>query len=567
MAMTTRSPAGRRRGPLARAVWAGVAGTLVVFVVLEGLLRAVYAVRNSFVQSVPAVYGFDYGPIPPWAEGLRILEADSVLIWKGRPRVQRAYLDVFSPAPRAEDRVALLHRFRPGLPAAFEANRVYDVSLNSDGFRDVEFPRRKSPSTFRILCLGDSWTFGASVGQAHAYPQRLQARLRQEFPHGNFEVFNLGMLGYTSFQGLEVLKATGLGLDPDFVVVGFAVNDHSIVGWRDKDVGGRGGKNGRAGVPVAIRRQVMEKVEQRLQGWGRDLESYKLLRYFALAARWRYHPIGEQLRPSPSPPEPARSASAQEPPPLRVAPPDFERNIRELIRLAHGRGAGAMLLLNTFDERDDLYRRAVRTVAATEGVPLVDGAALFADARRRIEAEIETRLDLRPPPEPPRATGDAVEVVFRVYLGTRPVPKAMYIVGNHPALGSGIPNRIAMYDDRTHGDQRADDAVWSYTTRLPRGTKVAYTYTNSGEPGAWEHVDVPDLRTVTVDAGTTVGRLYVPIDSFGRIYVKGDPWHTDALGYDLLAQSVMHALKATPRFKAVADRRAAPSGARPHSAP
>jgi hypothetical protein len=235
------------------------------------------------VEYAPAVYGYDYGPMPPWFDAARILEADPVLIWKSRPGVQRTYLDVFSPAWRDEDRIALLRRFRPGLPPAWRSNRIYDMSLNSDGFRDIEFPRTKSPSTFRILCLGDSWTFGASVGQDQTYPRRLQARLRREFPTGNFEVLNLGVLGYSSLQGLQLLKQRGLGLEPDFIVIGFATNDMAVVGWRDKDlVDAATSHPDRKAVPAAVRRRLLENVEQRLGGWVEHVESYKLLRYLAL---------------------------------------------------------------------------------------------------------------------------------------------------------------------------------------------------------------------------------------------------------------------------------------------
>ena len=60
--------------------------------------------------------------------------------------------------------------------------------------------------------------------------------LRQEFPGANTEVFNLGGLGYSSYQGLQLLRRRARDLQPDLVVIAFAMNDAKIAGYRDKDM-------------------------------------------------------------------------------------------------------------------------------------------------------------------------------------------------------------------------------------------------------------------------------------------------------------------------------------------
>jgi hypothetical protein len=37
--------------------------------------------------------------------------------------------------------------------------------------------------------------------------------------------------------------------------------------------------------------------------------------------------------------------------------------------------------------------------------------------------------------------------------------------------------------------------------------------------------------------------MYLAVESFGRLYMQADNWHTDAHGYDLIAQGVVAALK------------------------
>ena len=143
----------------------------------------------------------------------------------------------------------------------------------------------------------------------------------------------------------------------------------------------------------------------------------------------------------------------------------------------------------------------------------------------------------------PTAGDDGVEVVFRVRVRDRDASHGVYIVGADAQLGNLVPNRVALFDDRTHGDQRAGDGVWSYTARLPAGATAFYVYTVSGEDGVWSGLDVPYVRRLDVDAGLG-GQVHGPIDTWGRIYMQADGWHTNALGYRLLADRVADAAAA-----------------------
>jgi hypothetical protein len=185
-------------------------------------------------------------------------------------------------------------------------------------------------------------------------------------------------------------------------------------------------------------------------------------------------------------------------------------------------------------------------------VPLVGSSRVLDEGRQRIEKEQERSLDLHSPPRP-RLTGpsDEIDVVFRVFLGDRPVPQAVYIVGNHPKLGDLVPNKVAMYDDGTHGDQRVGDHVWSYAASFPPGTRLSYIHTNSGNKGQWDGLDLQRVREFTV--GGEAATIHAPIESFGRIYMRADNWHPDASGYDLIAQAVLGALRDHGRLKQYLD--------------
>jgi hypothetical protein len=129
-----------------------------------------------------------------------------------------------------------------------------------------------------------------------------------------------------------------------------------------------------------------------------------------------------------------------------------------------------------------------------------------------------------------------------VYRGAYPVTSALSIAGSDPQLGDLAPNTVLMHDDGTGGDQHGGDGVWSLTASFAPGTHLSFVYTNSGARGRWEGLDVPHIRHLTVPSSTAGGPVYLPIDTFGRIYMQADDWHTDATGYDLIGRAVADAI-------------------------
>jgi lysophospholipase L1-like esterase len=432
-------------------------------------------------------------------------------------------------------------------------NPVWEVSLNSRGFRTEEFTPHKAPGVFRIACVGDSWTFGANVDQRDAYPQRLGELLVERFPGASFEVLNLGTMAYSSHQGLELVRRQVLDLSPDAVLIGFAMNDASVAGYRDKDFSGHRDADSLA----KGARRFLERIEL-----------LKLLRYLGRSMRHESWSIGDymgKLAEAAGTPAEAwmggqgtESADYQELEPYtRVAPPDYEHNSREMVRLARAQGAAVILLYNEL--WDTPYRDVLRRVASEEQLAWIDSQTLIQGARQLLERDLEDRLELTPAtPEVERsAAGRPVEVVFRTYAADWEVPDALFLAGPHPALGEGVPNRVRMYDDGTHGDERAGDRVWSLALEFESGIRVFYVYTNSGGEGRWEGVDVPEVRRFTVPE-VGAGSVYRSLDRFGSIDLQADGWHTNAAGYRIIAQAVFDALTqrdAVRRYLAEAGQR------------
>jgi lysophospholipase L1-like esterase len=103
----------------------------------------------------------------------------------------------------------------------------FHFSSNSAGFRTREF-RPKRAGVIRVVCIGDSSTFGWGVDDEYTYPSLLEDRLRRQLGK-EVEVFNLGIPGFTSRHGLGVLRHYTQGLDADYFIFSFGANDARMV--------------------------------------------------------------------------------------------------------------------------------------------------------------------------------------------------------------------------------------------------------------------------------------------------------------------------------------------------
>lgn len=108
--------------------------------------------------------------------------------------------------------------------------RVYgkQVRTNDLGFRDnrAALPAKR-PGEFRVIVLGDSFTFGPGVDFEALYTSVLQEKLARLHPQ--VQVINLGVEGYNIVQYQAVLEEVGLGLQPDLLLVSlFPVNDFEM---------------------------------------------------------------------------------------------------------------------------------------------------------------------------------------------------------------------------------------------------------------------------------------------------------------------------------------------------
>jgi len=102
-----------------------------------------------------------------------------------------------------------------------ELNQVHH-DVNPSGFRGPAFTP-KPKGTFRMVFLGDSFTFGEGVHNQDTYPEAAARLLRKD--GRRVEACNLGVGGYNTSQEADVLRIFGFDLQPDVVVLGYTLND------------------------------------------------------------------------------------------------------------------------------------------------------------------------------------------------------------------------------------------------------------------------------------------------------------------------------------------------------
>lgn len=91
----------------------------------------------------------------------------------------------------------------------------------------IENNQKISPedkTLFKILCLGDSWTFGAGASAGYSYPAQLQVLLDKEHPY-KYRVYNFGIPGCYSRKLLRYLPGLLKKYEPNIVIILIGTND------------------------------------------------------------------------------------------------------------------------------------------------------------------------------------------------------------------------------------------------------------------------------------------------------------------------------------------------------
>lgn len=120
---------------------------------------------------------------------------------------------------------ALFWRLKPNMNKHVHPDTIDYTTTNSDGYRGPSFPLKKPAGRFRIICIGDSSTFGDGVRDSETFAAVTEKLLKEKGNSRPLDVINAGIPGYTSHQTRKFLEMELLELSPDIIVVMVGAND------------------------------------------------------------------------------------------------------------------------------------------------------------------------------------------------------------------------------------------------------------------------------------------------------------------------------------------------------
>ncbi len=104
-------------------------------------------------------------------------------------------------------------------------------------FRKRVYRIEKEPSTFRILILGDSFSWGWGVNRDQVYAERLRRWLPKLESDYRFEVVNWSRPGWNTWEEWLSIRDQLADWRPDLVILGYVFNDAEPTNLRERERG------------------------------------------------------------------------------------------------------------------------------------------------------------------------------------------------------------------------------------------------------------------------------------------------------------------------------------------
>lgn len=106
------------------------------------------------------------------------------------------------------------------------------IPSQSLGSRDFSYETMKPNNTFRVVVIGDSFTYGVNVQFDDSFPKRLERMYRLVTASERIEVINYSKPGFSSFDEVALVEKAVKGFSPDLILLEITLNDAEKVPYR-----------------------------------------------------------------------------------------------------------------------------------------------------------------------------------------------------------------------------------------------------------------------------------------------------------------------------------------------
>jgi lysophospholipase L1-like esterase len=459
--------------------------------------EVVSAARSSDVDTVTSTLAWLWmNPTP--------LREDPEFLWRNEPLAKRTqYIN----------------------PQAYASTAEWRIENDADGFRGSGIRNdAAAKDAYRVLCIGDSVTFGFNADQGDSYPAQLAGFLRARDSNRDIEVINAGVPGWTWLQGLRFLERRGLALEPDLVVMSHGVNDQFM----------------RALVTDAER---LDRADDPLVKWIAKARLH-------VAETNIYQVIEQQYDIEPPPTEPSPGCTehiSSDGTCKRVALEEIETAVGRASELTQSNEVGLIIL--NLDFMKTSAASAVKKAADRAGIPFVDHVHQMDFMRDSAQARLSDSLGLqkaeyRPPSTEGPNVGQA-QVLFRLQT---PDSSGTYSARGHAVFSEAeFEFNTPLNDEGLNGDEKRGDGVFSGTQVMPMGmVNHSYMFYRGEDP---EFKSLPPLESAFADRSLLVyDRLIAPVLEFGERFMMAEQTHPNAEGYRMVAETVAFEIWKHPSF-------------------
>jgi len=488
---------------------------LLVLVVAELIARTLAVVEGS-PGYVPAQIR-DYAQSDPGLQVLSSVDAlaktlvpDDDLLWRNRPNADLALAAV---------------------PGSAGTTRIWKAHIGERGFRIVRAGAPAATSLpYRVLCIGDSVTFGINVDDSATWPAALLARLEQRFPGRAFDVINAAVPGWSWVQGARFLVRDGFALHPDLVIVAHGTADQ----FRP--------------VTITDSERIWLDAQPPVHWWNavREVAAHsRILRALAADA------ATPEKSASPSPA--CRQRSAVPGRCRRVPLEEIESAIHEIAESTRATGVDVMLL--NLDFRATPASQAFARAVDRDNLASLDIVQQAVRERVVGQARQATAIGLVPPRVPviPRGAPSPEGVLdrgprIRLRVKAPPAAKVVSVRGRAVPDGTFLFDS-AMNDAGTDGDEKAGDGIFSLMLQTPFDSAgLRYQYVADGKPEFTAPRESPDALDVdrTIEFNRDADG---PVEAFGARDRMTDSSHPDTAGHQIIGRKVENLVEQMPTFR------------------